>query len=171
MTGLGISSIKRWELGIIQTKSMDKLLREAFKGNKVGSFYTGNRKMSLGRVKLVMKEFEKQLNFKFFEDGDMMLFDAKYVWYADMIAHREFGRSMTGAPYAALPHGPQLNNYKELIDIIRDIDETTVEQLSDDEIKIISRIAKTFPTKQMVFDASHREPAWKNKSPGGNYPL
>lgn len=166
VTGLGLSSIKRWELGIIQSGPMDRLLREAFRGDNVGNYYTGNRNFSLERIKLVMKEFEKVLGFKFLEEGDMMLFDAKYAWFADMVAHRDLGRSMTGAAYGALPHGPQLNNYRDLIDIIRDADETKAEPLSEDEKKIIAKIAKTFPTKQMVFDASHREPAWKDKTVG-----
>lgn len=170
MTGLGISSIKRWELGIIQTKPMDRLLRDAFKGNRVGNYCTGNRKLSLARVKLVMKEFEKELGFMFLEDGDMLLFDAKYAWYADMVAHRDLGRSMTGAAYGALPHGPQLNNYRDLVDLIRDSDETKAEPLSEDEKRIIAKIARKFPTKQMVFDAVHREPAWKNKSIGSIIP-
>jgi putative zinc finger/helix-turn-helix YgiT family protein len=170
MSGLGISSIKRWELGIIQTKSMDRLLRDAFKGHRVGNYYTGNRKLSLERVKLVMKEFEKELGFKFLEEGDMLLFDAKYAWFADMVAHRDLGRSMTGAAYGALPHGPQLNNYRDLVDLIRDADETKAEPLSEDEKRIITKIARKFPTKQMVFDASHREPAWKNKAPGDIIP-
>lgn len=170
MTGLGISSIKRWELGIIQTKSMDKLLRDAFRGHKVGNVYTGNRKLCLERIKLVMKEFEKELDFQFLEEGDLLLFDAKYAWYADMLAHKSLGKSMTGATYAALPHGPQLNNYRDLVDLIRDADETKAEPLSEDEKRIIAKIARTFPTKQMVFDASHREPAWKSKGPGDIIP-
>jgi putative zinc finger/helix-turn-helix YgiT family protein len=170
MTGLGISSIKRWELGTIQTKPMDRLLKDAFKGHRVGNYYTGNRELSLERIKLVMKEFEKRLRFKFLENGDLLLFDAKYAWYADMVAHRDLGRSMTGAAYAVLPHGPQLNNYRELVDLIRDADETKAEPLSDDEERIISKVASKFPTKQMVFDASHREIVWKNKTAGANIP-
>ena len=106
----------------------------------------------------------------FLEDGDMLLFDAKYAWYADMVAHRDLGRSMTGAAYGALPHGPQMNNYRDLVDLIRDADESKAEPLSEDEKKIIAKIARKFPTKQMVFDASHREPAWKNKTAGAIIP-
>ena len=36
-----------------------------------------------------------------------------------MVAFRNIGRSMTGATYAALPYGPQLNNYSDLIDEIK----------------------------------------------------
>jgi putative zinc finger/helix-turn-helix YgiT family protein len=170
MTGLGISSIKRWELGIIQTKPMDSLLRRALSGNNAGNYYTGNRKLSLERLKLVMKEFEKELGFKFIEDGDMLLFDTKYAWFADMVAHREIGRSMTGATYAALPYGPQLNNYRDLIGDIRNADETNAKALTEDEKRIIARVARSFPTKRLVMNAAHREIAWKNKSPGAIIP-
>lgn len=34
-----------------------------------------------------------------------MLYAAKYLWYADMVAFRDLGRSITGASYAALPMG------------------------------------------------------------------
>lgn len=115
-----------------------------------------------------MKEFEKELGLKFLDD--MLLFDAKYTWFADMVAHRELGRSMTGATYAALPHGPQLNNYRDLVDDIRDTDETRAEPLTEDEKKIIAKIARKFPTKQMVFDAAHREPVWKSRSTGSIIP-
>jgi putative zinc finger/helix-turn-helix YgiT family protein len=170
MTSLGISSIKRWELGIIQTAPMDRLLRDAFKGNKMGDPYTGNRELSLERIKLVMKEFEKNLGVPLLEDGDMMLYDAKFTWFADMVAYRELGRSMTGAAYAALPYGPQLNNYLDLVDLIRKADETKAEPLSEYEKKIIARVARKFPTKQMVYDASHREPVWKDKTRGSIIP-
>lgn len=165
-TGLGISSIKRWELGTIQTKPMDRLLRDAFKGHRVGNIITGNKNLSLERLKLVMKEFERELGFKFIGDGDLLLFDTKYAWYADMVAHRELGSSITGATYAALPYGPQLNNYRELVDLIRNADESKAEPLTSEEQRIISRVARKFPTKQMAIDAAHRELVWKNKSPG-----
>ncbi|BBO74917.1 hypothetical protein DSCW_23340 [Desulfosarcina widdelii] len=170
MTGLGISSIKRWELGIIQTKPMDRLLRSAFGGQKAGNFYVGNRVLSLERVKLVMMEFEKQLGSAFLQDGDMLLYDAKYTWFADMVAHRELGRSMTGATYAALPHGPQLNNYRELVDAIRNADESKAEPLSEEEVKIIARVARKFPAKHLAYEAAHRESAWKTKSTGAIIP-
>jgi transcriptional regulator with XRE-family HTH domain len=164
--GIGIASIKRWENGIIQTKSMNSALKAAFHGNKVGDNYSGNRKLSIPRIMLVMKELESELGFKFLKEGDMMLFDAKYLFYADMLAFERLGKSLTGATYAALPHGPQLNNYKELVDLIRNADLADAEPLTIEEKKIIARVAATFPTKQKVFDAVHREKAWKDKDAG-----
>lgn len=168
--GVGIASIKRWENGIIQTKSMNTLLKEAFQRTKVGNSYTGNRAFSIARIKLVMKEFEKELGETFLEEGDMMLFDTKYLFYADMIAYHRLGRSLTGATYAALPYGPQLNNYKELIELISDSDENKAKPLTDDEKKIIIRVALSFPEKRLAYDASHREEVWKNKATGSIIP-
>jgi hypothetical protein len=141
---------------------MDNALRSAFQGSVVGNRYTGNRTaMSIPRIKLVMKAFEKELGFQFLEEGDRLLFDGKYLWYADMLAYDRIGTSITGAHYAALPYGPQLNNYSELIDLIRDADETDAEPLTDEEKMVIVRVAATFPTKREVYDAAHRESVWK----------
>lgn len=166
MTGIGIASIKRWENGIIQTKSMDTALRSAFCGRRFGNDQSGNRTFSIPRVKSVMNEFEEILGFEFLQEGDMMLFDAKYVWYADFLAHQQLGKSLTGATYAALPHGPQINNYRELIDEIRNANTEEAEPLTDKEKKIIVQVALTFRTKQSVLDAAHRELVFKNKKTG-----
>ena len=166
MAGIGIASIKRWENGIIQTKSMDAALKLAFRGKECGNNYTGNRSFSIRRVKLVMKEFEKILPFEFLQEGDRMLFDAKYSWYGDFLAYQELGKSLTGATYAALPHGPQINNYGELVDEIRNANIENEKPLTNEEEKIIARVALTFPSKQSVIDAAHRERVFRNKATG-----
>jgi len=167
---VGIASIKRWEGGLVQSKAMNTALISAFQGQTIGNNYTGNRAFSIPRVKLVMREFAALLDEDFIEEGDMMLFDAKYAWYADMVAFRENGRSITGATYAALPYGPQLNNYKDLVELIRDADETKAKPLTTEEKKIIVRIAKKFPEKKMIIDAAHREKAWRKKGAGSLIP-
>lgn len=48
--GVGIASIKRWENGIIQTKSMNTALKAAFQNIKVGNNYTGNRALVTRRT-------------------------------------------------------------------------------------------------------------------------
>ncbi|NOQ47292.1 MAG: hypothetical protein GQ559_11605 [Desulfobulbaceae bacterium] len=83
-----------------------------------------------------------------------------------MVAHRELGRSMTGATYAALPMGPQLNNYSELAaDILRS-DERKAEPLTPEEKRIIKRVHERFPGKTDAFKSSHREIISKNKGIG-----
>lgn len=167
---VGVASIKRWEKGLIQSKSMDQALRRILQCQTFESNYAGNRELSIPRIKLVMKEFEKELGFKFLIEGDMLLFDAKYSWYADMLGYEILDRSLTGSTYAALPHGPQLNNYKELVELIRQADLTEAEPLTEEEKKIIARVAARFPTKQAVIDAAHREKVWSEKSTGAPIP-
>jgi transcriptional regulator with XRE-family HTH domain len=164
---IGIASVKRWEGSAIQSKSMDKMLRAALADDNVcGDPYTGNRTLSIPRVKLVLTHFEARLNRKILKKNDRMLFAAKYLWYADMAAFREYGEGMTGATYAALPYGPQMNNYGDLIDDILTVDVKRAEPLSEGEERIIEKITAAFPKDRMVYDAAHRERVWEEKSTG-----
>ena len=166
---VGIASIKRWEGGLIQTKSMDAMLRRVLTGREtLRDTYTGNRGgVSLPRIKLVLGEFGKALGRKILRSSDKgVLYAGKYLFYADMIAFRELGQSMTGASYAAMPHGPQLDNYRELVDSIHAADEREAEALTDQEKRIIRRIAKAFPNDQSVYKAAHKEEVFRDKKPG-----
>jgi len=167
---VGIASIKRWEGSQIQTKSMDKALREALKGKASGNICTGNRDFSLGRIHLLLCHFETALNRKVLKEKDKGLYAAKYVWYADMIAYRDYGESISGSTYAALPQGPQINNYKDLIDEIKHADSSCVDPLTAEEIKIVRKIAMAFPDNRDVYAASHREIVWKEKNAGALIP-
>ena len=91
---------------------------------------------------------------------------AKYLWYADMLAYRKLGRGMTGASYAAITYGPQLNNYKDLVKSIKESDERQTEPLSEEEIRIIRNLAEKFPNERDVYDAAHRELVWQNARTG-----
>lgn len=169
--GVGIASIKRWENGVIQTKPMNQALKSAFQGVTIGNKYTGNRAaISIPRIKIVLKALEQEIGEDILVPGDKFLFAAKYLWYADMLAFNRLGRSITGSTYAALPYGPQLNNYIDLVELIKQADESEAEPLTDDEKSIIVRVAATFPNKRMVYDASHREEVWKKRSPGDLIP-
>jgi len=165
---VGIASIKRWETGQIQTKAMDNILRSVLTGGtNIPDIYTGNRLLSLARIKLVLERVSRPLDRKLLKSHtDKMLYAAKYLWYADMVAFRETGQSMTGATYAALPHGPQLNNYSELVDFIRKADAGRAEPLTDQEEGILTRIAEAFPSDQGVFRAAHKELAYTSKKNG-----
>jgi len=167
---VGIASIKRWEGGTIQSKSMDHALQIALGDRAVGDSFTGNRAFSIPRIKLVLREFESILGRHILKKNDRMLFAAKYLWYADMVAHRETGESMTGSTYAALPYGPQLNNYKDLIDDIIGADESKAEPLSAEEKRIITRIAMKFSQERMVYNAAHKEKIWKRQPNGAIIP-
>jgi putative zinc finger/helix-turn-helix YgiT family protein len=167
---VGIASIKRWEGATIQTKSMDTMLRHALAGETCGDVCTGNRQFSIPRIKLSLHQLEQEVQRKVLKKGDKMLFAAKYAWYIDMLSFREMGRSITGATYAALPHGPQINNYKELLGDIMGADEKEAEALNDAERRIIRRVAMAFPTDQQVIDAAHKELIWKEKPTGAMIP-
>ena len=163
---VGIASIKRWEGPHVQSPAMDKALRAAFWQKETTDNYLGNRPLSLARIKLVLEWFNRGIKENLLINGDKLLFSAKYLWYADFVAYREHGRGMTGASYAALPLGPQLNNYKELNDLIWAANSDEAEPLSSDEQKIIAKICTAFPTARSVYDASHLEYVWENRSAG-----
>jgi len=163
---IGIASIKRWEIGLIQSRSMDQALRMQLQGLACLDEYTGNREFSIPRVKLVIRTIESKLGKRILKKTDKMLFAAKYLWYVDMMTFKFLGRSMTGSTYAALPYGPQLNNYSDLVDEIKKADESEAEPLSKDELRIIDRIAEKFPHQQMVYDAAHQERVWKETAIG-----
>lgn len=165
---VGIASVKRWETGQIQTRAMDNILRAVLAGKESArDAYTGNRPLSLARIKLVLGRFGRLLGRKLLKSPvDKLLYGAKYLWYADMVAFRDTGQSMTGATYAALPHGPQLNNYSELVDLIREADEDQAEPLTEQEERILKRIAKAFPSDQAVYRGVHNERAYTGKKNG-----
>jgi len=165
---VGIASIKRWETGQIQTRAMDDVLRRALSGEATcADPYTGNRPLSLARIKLVLEQFSRLLGRQFLKSPkDKMLYAAKYLWYTDMVAFRETGQSMTGGTYAALPHGPQLNNYSDLVPLIRGSDERQAEALKEQELRIMTRIARTFPSNQSIYRAVHKEEAYTCKKNG-----
>jgi len=142
---IGVASIKRWETGLIQSKSMDHALRLQLESGMTNNDFSGNRSFSINRVKLVLVTFEKKLGKALLRKTDRMLYAAKYLWYADMLAFRDLGTSMTGAGYAALPLGPQLNNYRDLVDEIKKADESRAEPLSQKELLIIERSSRPFP--------------------------
>lgn len=166
---VGIASVKRWETGQIQTKPMDGILRRVLSGNTpVCNPFSGNRMLSLPRIKRVLNRFSDLLGRDMLktDSNDKLLYEAKYVWYADMISFRETGQSMTGGTYARLPQGPQLNNYNELIPMIRESDETEAAPLTGHELRIITRIAQTFPDNQKIYRAVHNEKAYKTRKNG-----
>jgi len=169
-TKVGIASIKRWEGSQIQTKSMDKMLRAALEGKISGNIYTGNRNFTTDRVHLLLSHFEISLGRPVLKKNDKGLYAAKYAWYADMVAYREYGESISGATYAALPYGPQINNYRDLVDEIMHADTDDVDPLSTDETKIIRKIALAFPKNKDVYAAAHREIIWQEKTAGALIP-
>ena len=157
---IGIASIKRWETGTVQSASMDHALRMQLQCRIQADNYSGNREISLPRIKLVARQLETIFGKRLLKKGDKFLYLAKYLWYADFLCFRQIDRSLTGASYAAMTYGPQLNNYRDLIDPIKASDENEAEPLSGDELRILKRVAEKFPEEQMAYDAAHRERIW-----------
>lgn len=166
---VGIASIKRWESGVIQSKSMDTLLR-SFLLDHACNEHTGNREFSIPGIRLVLDAFSERLQRPLLKKDDRMLYAAKYLWYADMVAFRDLGHSITGASYAALPMGPQLNNYRDLVDEIFKADVSSVPPLTPDEAAIVAAVAGTFPRNKQIYNASHREPIWLQCNTGAIIP-
>jgi len=162
---VGIASIKRWETGLIQSKPMDNALRMHLQGQTPIDTYTGDREFSVERIKRVVSTFERILGKRLLKKTDKLLFAAKYLWYADMVSYRDLGKSMTGATYAALPYGPQLNNYRDLIDEIKAAEYSAI-TLSNEELRIIQKICEKFPTERTVYEAAHSETIWKETAIG-----
>lgn len=154
-------SVVRWENGVIQKPASDKALRDILCPGDPQDEFTGNRGFSLGRIKLVYEEFKKWASYELLIPGDKGLFAAKNCWYADLVAYRELGRGMTGASYAIMTFGPQLDNYADLVDEILRADTSKVEPLSTEEIAIIQRLSEIFKRHRDAYDASHSEPEWK----------
>jgi hypothetical protein len=65
-----------------------------------------------------------------------------------MTARRDMGRGMTGATYAALPMGPQLNNYRDLVDEILRADPADAEPLTTERRGCYRRRCQSLPNKQ-----------------------
>ena len=162
---VGIASIKRWESGTVQSASMDRALRMQFQGLQAED-YCGNREISLPRIKLVIRQLEKLSGRKLLKKKDKFLHLAKYLWYADFVCFRQTGRGLTGASYAAITYGPQLNNYRDLVDPIRESDETQAEALTEIELKILKQVVEKFPEEQIVYAAAHREKVWQETQIG-----
>ena len=170
MMNLGIASIKRWETGSVQSDAMDHALRMQLQCRIQADNYSGDREISLPRIKLVAKHLEELIGRRLLKKGDKFLYLAKYLWYADFLGFRTLGRSLTGASYASITYGPQLNNYRDLIDPIKASDDNDAEPLSEDEHRILKKIAEKFPDEQMVYDAAHREAIWKEAEIGALIP-
>jgi putative zinc finger/helix-turn-helix YgiT family protein len=154
-------SVVRWENGVIQKPASDKALRDILCPRDPHNEFTGNRELSLGRIKLVYEEYKKHVCYELLIPGDKGLFAAKNCWYADLVAYRELGSGMTGASYAIMPFGPQLDNYADLVDEILRADTSKVKPLSTNEIAIIKRLSEIFKRQKDAYDASHAEPEWK----------
>lgn len=109
----------------------------------------------------------------------------KLMFYADFLAKRELGRSITGIQYARIQFGPVPENYGTLYDCMRGVDVIDMDEvliyihtaqvispvdlkyrdfLTEDEANIAIRVREHFKAfnATSIADYSHKERAWIN---------
>lgn len=162
--GVGIASIKRWETGAIQTKSMDNAIRTV--EIRMMPDYSGEKCFSLAKVKIVILKFEELLGHRLLGEKSDHGYAGKYLWYTDFLHFKRTGTGITGATYAALPNGPQLNNYPDLEMVIKNAELSPHDQLTQDELDTIIFIAGKFRRINSVIGSALDEEIVKNAYPG-----
>jgi putative zinc finger/helix-turn-helix YgiT family protein len=154
-------SIIRWENGAVQKEASDLTLRRVLCPEDNQDEFSGNRPLTLGRIKAVLLEFEKHVPYQLLIPGDKGLYAGKNCWYADLLGYRECRKGMTGATYSVMTHGPQLDNFADLQNEIIKADPASVEPLSERELTIIKRLSALFSRQRDAYDAALQEPAWQ----------
>ncbi|HWK05879.1 MAG TPA: type II toxin-antitoxin system antitoxin SocA domain-containing protein [Puia sp.] len=159
---------------------VEELTYKLLFGEKYPNIYTGYRVPNLKRIGSMI-QFFAQRNTPFTTALNKLMF------YADFCHFKEFGHSISGISYKALPKGPVPENYggiynyavnngftkveeKAFKDFVGDqffTDESIVETelpFIDTELRVLQKVSERFKgknTKQIV-DISHEEPAWKD---------
>ena len=167
---VGIASIKRWETGMIQSKSMDHALRIQLQCTIRADITPATGKSACLGSSLSLKHLREHSG-----NGCSNPETSYYFWqniYGTQTcsAFRQLGKGLTGASYAAMTYGPQLNNYKELVKSIQESDIKDAELLSQEELRVIHQVAEKFPNKRQVYDAAHRENIWLESKTGALIP-
>jgi hypothetical protein len=181
--GVGVASLKRWELGKIQDPSSDALIRlrsdsnyatknvsEVMIRQRQSSNYNGNRPFDLERFKQVTLLCIEGI------PNITLLFLCKLLFYIDFIFFKYFNQSLTGCSYACLEHGPCPDQYRGLFEKLFELKVIaskgkhgfkTIAPSKDScfdnyEKIIIDYFIKLFKKNpQKYLDLSHEEPAWK----------
>lgn len=106
----------------------------------------------------------------------------KLLFYADFMAYRMTGKSVSGLAYKAIAHGPVPVRWDRIYSFYDEIDHEIVQfpdgragtklvsnispdmaEFGDDELKILEYVSQRFknetPTK--ISETSHQEDAWK----------
>ena len=186
--GVGVASVKRWELGQAQERSMDQLIR-----------LRSNRKVAEENFRDLLLRYggdsdefsgyspfdiEKLANAILFfleaaakESRKLTLLTLnKLLWYADVEQFQKYATSITGTRYARLPYGPVPDDYTliyrdlEKLGYIGSHQDLQLKPLrpfestcfSDIEIASLKRVWQRFHKKlNQIVRQSHTEPAWK----------
>lgn len=159
---------------------VEQLTHKVLFGNSLPNIYTGYRVPDLKKIGTMIQYFAVR-NMPFTTALNKLMF------YADFCHFKEFGHSISGISYKALPKGPVPENYggiynyavnngftkveeKAFKDFVGDqfFMEAPIEEaelpFSETELRILKKVSERFKgktTKQIV-DISHEEPAWKD---------
>jgi putative zinc finger/helix-turn-helix YgiT family protein len=184
--GVGVASLKRWELGKIQDPSSDKLIRlcadpdfaernavEVLYGQHVSNNLHGNRSFDLEKFKNVVLKCIKEIQ------NLSPLFLNKALFYIDFLHYKHFQKSITGCLYACLDYGPCPDQYQSLFKKLLDDGviqrkgqhgfkteiTTDLSGFSDTEKKVIDYVLGLFKKdRKKYYQMSHEEEGWKKTS-------
>jgi putative zinc finger/helix-turn-helix YgiT family protein len=186
--GVGVASVKRWELGKSQDSSMDELIRIKSSyaraeqnlldvlrhyGGEADEF-SGGQVFSLAKLANTILFFLHKANEERKRLGPLHI--NKLCWYADAENYRRNGVSITGSRYARLPYGPALDGYgmifRELqragiiaakgVNELVPLQALREEEFSPEEIDSLNRTWTKFRNKlRSIVSESHQERAWK----------
>ncbi len=139
----------------------------------------GYRRLSLPRIAHAIAYFEQHIGNLYKTKLNKLLF------YADFLAYKRHGYSITGLQYRAIDYGPVPAEYGRLFIRLQDDEEISVEerngkddqyfevyrpnitfdgdQFSEEEISILQAVAELFAGKNSgdAVRLSHEESAWK----------
>ena len=136
----------------------------------------GYAQISIDRLKNILLFFISKGNGVFFTKMNKLLF------YADFMAYRVTGKSVSGLAYKAIAHGPVPVRWDRIYSFFDEIDQEIVQfsdgregtklvsklspdmaEFSDDELKILEYVSQRFKneTPTQISETSHQEEAWK----------
>ena len=136
----------------------------------------GYAQISIDRLKNILLYFIEKSNGVFFTKMNKLLF------YADFMAYRVTGKSVSGLAYKAIAHGPVPVRWDRIYSFFDEIDQEIVQfsdgregtklvsklspdmaEFSDDELKILEYVSQRFKneTPTQISETSHEEEAWK----------
>ena len=184
---VGVASVKRWELGKAQDKSMDELIRlkcdlaraeqnveDVLFSHGNSSEFSGNRPFSLHKLGHLILFFLQRAKAKHKVIGALHV--NKLCWYADAWNFARSGVSITGTQYARLPLGPAIDEYRIIfkalqtqafinakkMDAFVPLREFDQAAFPSEEIGVMEQVWQSFGGRLgAIVDASHEEDAWK----------
>jgi len=184
--GVGVASIKRWELGQVQDKSMDQLIRLKCNPRTAEENFRDVRLRAGGEP----DEFNGYAAFSIVKLANTILFFLeaapnerrqlsilplnKLLWYVDAEHFKAYGVSITGTCYARLPYGPVPDDYTLIYRELESLGYISTQGmylkpkrlhdssvLSSTEVACLNKVWKRFHKKlAQIVRESHTEPAW-----------